>query len=116
LEQRAGAAGEADGVRTYRRGDALKLVVWKKAAKALESGGELVSRDTHVPVHRQLQLDWAFCAGLADEQRLSRLTAWVLAAQRAGADYALNLPGSALNAASGESHRRRCLEALALWK
>jgi uncharacterized protein (DUF58 family) len=28
------ASGEHDGVRAYRRGDPLKLVVWKKAAKA----------------------------------------------------------------------------------
>jgi uncharacterized protein (DUF58 family) len=31
---RAQAAGEYDGVRAYRRGDPLKLVVWKKAARA----------------------------------------------------------------------------------
>ena len=38
--------GEFEGVRAYRRGDPLKLVVWKKAAQALETGAELVSRDT----------------------------------------------------------------------
>ena len=116
LEQRATATGETEGVRTYQRGDALKLVLWKKAAKTLESGGELVSRDTRVAVHRQLQLDWALCPGLADEQRLQRLTAWVLAAERSAADYALELPGVSIASARGEPHRRRCLEALALWK
>ena len=34
-------SGEFEGVRAYRRGDPLKLVVWKKAAKS----PELVSRD-----------------------------------------------------------------------
>ncbi len=116
LEQRAAATGETEGVRAYRRGDALKLVLWKKAAKALESGGELVSRDTRVATQRQLELDWANCAGLPDEQRLARLTAWVLAAQRSVADYAVLLPGVSIPAASGEAQRRRCLEALALWK
>ena len=115
-EQRQGSSGEVEGVRTYRRGDALKLVVWKKAAKALESGGELVSRDTSVAVHQQMQFDWQHCVGLNDEQRLSRLAAWVLAAQRAGVDYALLLPGSQLPVAGGDAHRRRCLEALALWR
>ena len=110
-----GSSGETEGVRVYRRGDALKLVLWKKAAKALESGGELVCRDTSVAVHQQMQLDWMQCAGLGEEQRLSRLAAWILAAQRAGVDYALQLPGVALPAASGDAHRRRCLEALALW-
>jgi uncharacterized protein (DUF58 family) len=116
VEQRTPWSGEVDGVRTYQRGDPLKLVVWKKAAKALESGGELVSRDTRAAVQRQLHLDWALCAGLAEEQRLARLAAWVLAAQRAAAEYALHLPGVNLEAGSGEAHRRRCLEALALWK
>ncbi len=115
-EQRSAATGETEGVRAYRRGDAMKLVLWKKAAKALESGGDLVSRDTRAAVHRQLELDWAACAGLPDEQRLERLSAWVLAAHRSGADYALQLPGVSIAAASGEAHRRVCLEALALWK
>jgi uncharacterized protein (DUF58 family) len=111
-----GNNGETEGVRTYRRGDALKLVLWKKAAKALESGGELVSRDTSVAVHQQMQLDWSACGGLADEQRLSRLAAWIIAAQRAGVEYALLLPGVSIPAAGGETHRRQCLEALALWR
>ena len=47
--------GEFDGVRAYRRGDPLKLVVWKKAAKA----DELVSRDTQQAQRHELWLDFA---------------------------------------------------------
>ncbi len=108
--------GEIEGVRGYRRGDPLKLVVWKKAAKALETGGELVSRDTSASAHRELVLDWRVCGALGPEERLSRLTAWVLAAQRAGIDYGLELPGVAIEPGEGDGHRRRCLEALALWQ
>ena len=108
--------GEIEGVRGYRRGDPLKLVVWKKAAKALETGGELVSRDTSVSAHRELVLDWRACGALGPEERLSRLTAWILAAHRAGADYALHLPGRSIAPADGDAQRRRCLEALALWQ
>jgi len=107
--------GEVEGVRTYRRGDPPKLVAWKKAAKALEAGGELVSRDTQTSSHRQLWLDWQACATLAPEERLSRLTAWTLAAHRTGADHGLRLPGIEIAPAGGEGQRRRCLEALALW-
>jgi uncharacterized protein (DUF58 family) len=39
----------------------------------------------------------------------------VLAAHRAGADFALRLPGVELPPAQGDAHRRACLEALALW-
>jgi uncharacterized protein (DUF58 family) len=106
---------EVEGIRAYRRGDPLKLVVWKKAAKALEAGGELVSRDTSASAQQELWLDWQACGSLAPEDRLSRLAAWVLAAERAGANYGLALPGVELARSHGEGQRRACLEALALW-
>ena len=61
--RRRGAAqgGEIEGVRAYRRGDPLKLVAWKKAAQALETGAELVSRDTSTSARQELWLDWAAC-------------------------------------------------------
>ena len=107
--------GEVEGVRAYRRGDPPQLVAWKKAAKAMAAGGDLVSRDTQTSAHLQLWFDWQACAALAPEDRLSRLTAWTLAAHRAGADHGLRLPGIDIAPAGGEAQRRRCLEALALW-
>ena len=108
--------GEVEGVRAYRHGDPLKMVAWKKAAKTLESSGELVSRDTSASARQALWLDWQACASLAPEQRLSRLAAWALLAHRAGAEFGLRLPGLDLPPAEGEAQRRRCLEALALWQ
>jgi uncharacterized protein (DUF58 family) len=113
---RSSAGGELEGVRGYRRGDPLKLVVWKKAAQALASGGELVTRDTSSSSATELWLDWQHAAAADPEQRLSRLTAWVLTVERQGARYALALPGRQLPPASGEAHRRECLEALATWE
>lgn len=115
-QRRSADGGEVEGVRAYRRGDPPKLVYWKKAAKSLASGGELVSRDTSSAAHQQLWLEWQACGPLTPEERLSRLTAWVLAAQRAGAAYGLSLPGTSLEPALGDAQRRRCLEALALWR
>lgn len=112
---RVSSGGEFDGVRAYQRGDPLKLVVWKKAAQALQAGGELVSRDTSAQVTHQLWLDYARCAGLDSEQRLSRLTAWLLRAQELGLDWGLRLPGTELAPNQGELHQRACLRALALW-
>jgi uncharacterized protein (DUF58 family) len=108
--------GEIEGVRGYRRGDPLKLVVWKKAAKALASGGELVTRDTRASAHQELWLGWNDCGALAPEDRLSRLTAWTISAHRAGADFGLQLPGRDIPPDSGDAQRLRCLEALALWR
>jgi uncharacterized protein (DUF58 family) len=116
-EPRAGGAaparlqtiGDFEGVRAYRRGDPLKLVVWKKAAKS----DELVSRDSQQSQRYELWLDFAQ-AGLQDvERRLSRLAAWVLQADRLGMEYGLRLAGQQIEPGSGEAHKRRCLEALA---
>jgi uncharacterized protein (DUF58 family) len=105
------AGGELDGVRAYRRGDGLKRVVWKKAAKT----GELVSRETSASVARELWLDWQATQLAGTEARLSRLAAWVLAADRAGLAHGLRLPGVEYPPDLGDAHRRRSLEALALW-
>ncbi len=110
--------GEFDGVRGYRRGDPLKLVVWKKAAKADENdsreNGGLVVRDTQQAQRHELWLDFAQAGTGGTELKLSRLCAWVLAADKLALDYGLRLPALEIKPASGEAHKRQCLEALAL--
>ncbi len=106
---RVQSTGEFDGVRAYRRGDPLKLVVWKKAAKA----DELVSRDTQQAQRYELWLDFAQAGSGGIEQKLSRLTAWVLQGERVGLDYGLRLPGQEIQPGNGAAHKWRCLEALA---
>ena len=107
--------GEFDGVRAYRRGDPLKLVVWKKAAKSLATGtDDLVSRDAQQAQRQELWLDLASTSLADPEARISRLTAWVLQADRLGLDYGLRLPGREITPDNGAAHRMRCLEALAL--
>ncbi len=111
------ASGDFDGVRAYQRGDPLKLVVWKKLAKS----NEMISRDTHQAQRHELWLDLAQTgsstavndAGPALEAALSRLCAWVLQADIMGLDFGLRLGAQEIRPASGEAHKRRCLEALA---
>lgn len=106
---------EYDGIRPYRRGDPLKWVVWKKAAKAwAQPGSPWVSRDFSSPQSAELWLDASLCGGLGVEARLSRLCAWVLQAEEAGLDYGLRLPGQQIPPDHGPHHQKRCLEALAL--
>jgi uncharacterized protein (DUF58 family) len=115
----SGAGGEFDGVRSYRRGDPLKLVVWKKMAKA----DELVSREMQQAQRHELWLDLAHTgvpltlpgSGEALERALSRLCAWVLAAERQSLDYGLRLGAREIPPGSGQAHKGRCLEALALY-
>ncbi|RYX89606.1 MAG: DUF58 domain-containing protein [Comamonadaceae bacterium] len=122
-EPRAGGAvavqaqntGEFDGVRGYRRGDPMKLVVWKQVAKAIARGSdELVSRDTQQSQRYELWLDFASCGHIDTEHKLSRLCAWVLSADKQAIDYGLRLPALEVRPGRGEAHRKRCLEALAL--
>jgi uncharacterized protein (DUF58 family) len=105
------ASGEFEGVRAYRRGDSPKHVLWKKAART----GELVTRDSRGSATSEMWLDWQGMPGQPVEARLSRLAAWVQAADSAGVVYGLRLPGLELAPDHGDVHRRRTLEALALW-
>jgi uncharacterized protein (DUF58 family) len=106
---RRGAGSELDGVRPWRRGDTMRQVVWKKVARS----GELVSRETAGTAARELWLDWADVPGAGIEQRLSRLAAWVLRAEREGLACALRLPGAELPPGQGDAHRRAALDMLA---
>lgn len=104
---------ELEGVRAWRRGDTLRQVLWKKVAR----NGELISRDTSTTVSRELWLDWHAAQPVSGglEGRLSRLAAWVQAADRSGTAYGMHLPGRDVSPAQGDLHRRELLEVLALW-
>jgi uncharacterized protein (DUF58 family) len=109
-----GQGSELDGVRAWRRGDGLRQVVWKKAARS----GQLVSRETSAETSRELWLDWQATAGAGrgdTEARLARLAAWVLAAEQHGLAYGLRLPGQQIAPDRGEAHQRRLMRELALW-
>lgn len=111
-QSRQGLGGELDGVRAWRRGDALRLIAWKKAARS----GQLVSRDTTVETRHELWLEWpATVAAGESEARLSRLAAWLVAAERDGRSYGLRLPGRSIAPDRGDAHQRRLLRELALW-
>ena len=108
---RSGTGTEFEGVRAYRRGDTLRQVVWKKAART----GEMISRETAGAVQREMWLQWSQAQGLDTEARLSRLAAWIVAADAAGHNWGLMLPGTELAPANGTPHRHAALQALATW-
>lgn len=107
--------GDVEGVRPWRRGDPLRAIAWKQAARALATGSELVVRDTTTQARRTLWLEWQDTAGLDAEQRLSRLTRWILSAEQSGLAWGLRAPGLELPPDAGPAHRDRGLERLALW-
>jgi uncharacterized protein (DUF58 family) len=109
-----GRGDDADlaGLREYQRGDPLQRVAWKAVArgagwfsKSFEGtggGGPITLDFSRLPA----QLDV--------EMRLSRLCAWVLAAERTTRPFSLSLPDAMLTTGSGREHRRTALTALAL--
>ena len=95
----------------------MKRVVWKKAVNAMsadQQGSGLVVRDTEQAQRHELWLDFMQAGSLGTEQKLSRLCAWILQADKLGLDYGLRLPALEIKPASGEAHKRQCLEALTL--
>jgi uncharacterized protein (DUF58 family) len=108
--------GEEDfaGLREYHTGDSPRRIAWKAVAHSETMVTKLFA-GTVSPA--RLWLDYADTpARLGIEQRLSRLTRWVVEAHHGGLSYGLRLPGRTLEIASGEQQRARCLEALALFQ
>ena len=100
------------GLRAYQPSDSPRHVAWKAAARS----GEMLTKQFTGDSAAELWLDWArLPANLGVEARLSRLTGWVLLAEKAGARYGLRLPGIELAPARGEAHCTACLQALALY-
>jgi uncharacterized protein (DUF58 family) len=99
------------GVRPYNPGDPQKMIAWRLAARSDElcvkqfeaqGGGELMLDYDSLPRHMDV------------EQKLSRLTRWVLDADAAHMRYGIRLPGAMAFAGGGAKHREHCLTALAL--
>lgn len=98
------------GLREYRGGDATRLIAWKASARQ----DRLLVREYETPRNDELVLDHAALGGLDAEQRIARLTRWVLDAAAANLSYRLILPTQSLGPARGEEHLAACLRELAL--
>ncbi len=107
------ADAELSGLREYQRGDPMNRVAWKAVARG---AGWYTKQFEGTGGGGPLDLNWAeMPPGMAIEARLSRLTAWILMAEREARAFSLTLPGTALPTAQGPAHRRAALTALALF-
>lgn len=100
-----------NGLRSYRPGDGLRHVAWKAVAQ--ERG--MLTKQFSGEAQQEIWLDWDDLPGMETEARLSRLTRWLLDADRAGLSYGLKLPDQLYPPAHGQEQMRRCLQALALF-
>ncbi len=106
----AGDGDEYAGLREYRSGDPQRQIAWKASARH----DSLLVRESERETSDDLCFDLTALPTLDHEARISRLTAWILAADAARLSYTLELPGLRIGPGVGESHRHACLRALAL--
>ncbi len=102
---------EISGLRPYQIGDVAHHIAWKQSARSEQLSSKLLE----APAGEQLILSWDNLLQLDPELRLSRLCAWILAAEQQGLLYALHLPGCHLGPGGGIGHRDACLARLALF-
>ncbi len=113
-EQRGGGdlgsgADDYIGPRGYQPGDSPRRMDWKALARergliVKQFGGDRAAR---------ILIDWQKIGGGDTEARLATLARQVLNAHDQGLSYGLSLPGLVLDPDRGETHKHRCLAALA---
>jgi uncharacterized protein (DUF58 family) len=99
------------GLREFRDGDSPHQVAWGAYAR----GRGLLVKTYQSPVAHQRLFDLDMVVGGDLEQRLEQLSAWIVAAHARGERYGLKLAERTLPPDSGNEHRARCLNGLALY-
>lgn len=112
LGEGGGKAGADDfvGFRHYRPGDSVRNIAWKALAREQALLVKRFSGERGV----RLILSWQQVVVLGQtEAKLSQLCKWILEAEAGGYYYGLEIPGTLIEPACGNTHRNACLEALA---
>ena len=114
LGRRTGSAGDDDfaGLRTHQPADSPRHVAWKTLAR----GGPMLTKQFSGMDGGEIHLDWSTLpAELGTEARLSRMTAWIVAAGQRGLAFSLALPDVRIATGHGSEHSANCLRRLALF-
>ena len=97
-------------LRNYHPSDPRRSIAWKASARH----DTLLVKEFEQRRGQDVALEWTVTASLAYEARISRLAAWVDAAEVAQLRYILRLPDETIGPGLGLDHRHACLRALAL--
>ena len=112
-----GERGQEDfsGLRVYQPNDSPRHIAWKAVARDFEHRPLLIKQFAG-GASEELWFDLDLAPADASlETRLSILAGWILAAEAAHVRYGLDLPGQTIAPDQGDTHRNKCLEALALY-
>ncbi len=97
------------GLRDYRPGDPSRLIAWKVIART----DEMVTKTFADHQSEELRLVFERIELADTEARLARLARWVIEAHARELKYALVMPEDTIGPATGDTHKHRCLRALA---
>ena len=107
----APATRNGPGCAAFRDGDSPRQIAWPAYAR----GRGLLVKTYQSPAAHQRYFDLATVPGADLEQRLEQLSAWIVAAHARGERYGLRLAEQEIAPDSGNEHRARCLDGLALF-
>ena len=99
------------GLREHRIGESLRHISWKAYAQ----GKGLLTKTFQGHARPSLWIDWQLLHQGSQEDKLSFMTALVLAAESEQQKYGLRLPGTVIEQSFGSAHKADCLQALALF-
>ena len=100
------------GLREHREGESLRHISWKAYAQ----GKGLLTKTFQGQARPSLWIDWNQLAEASLEDKLSFMTALVLAAESEEQKYGLRLPGITIEQDYGSAHKHNCLQALATFR
>lgn len=99
------------GLREHRIGESLRHISWKAYAQ----GRGLLTKTFQGQARPSLWIDWQLLSHGSQEDKLSFMTALVLAAENEDQKYGLRLPGTVIEQGYGSAHKHLCLQTLALF-
>jgi uncharacterized protein (DUF58 family) len=99
-------------LREHRRGESLRHVSWKAYAQ----GKGLLTKTFQGQARPTLWIDWQLLGEGSLEDKLSFMTALVLAAENEEQKYGLRLPGTTIGQSYGSAHKHACLQTLAVFR
>ncbi len=100
------------GLREHRVGESLRHISWKAYAQ----GRGLLTKTFQGQARPSLWIDWELLTQGSLEEKLSFMTALVLAAEGEEQKYGLRLPGTTIEQGYGSAHKHICLQTLAVFQ
>ena len=100
------------GLREHRLGESLRHISWKAYAQ----GKGLLTKTFQGQARPTLWIDWQLLGEGSLEDKLSLMTALVLAAENEEQKYGLRLPGITIGQSYGGAHKHACLQTLAVFR